>query len=210
MLPQLDEKIQAAAEAFEQAVLEMHHDDKGVHVNTLLSTTAAIVAEAIMRARLPEVQIYGDRGIIIAPEADALLLGEPDGCVMDFIYFTAQEAGLTPETVPDIDDIFRHTAQALGKSEIPALTVPDDQRPQFWSMAGATYARPRVLELYQQYGLSADEAVLASTLVLCRLLNGTQKVMEPRVAFRLVMETLVGALRLHPVSREDLERVSKQ
>jgi hypothetical protein len=210
MLPEMDGRIQAAAETFEQAVLDIHRDERGVHVNTLLSTTAAIVAEAVLRATVPDEQLYGDRGIMYSEAADSLLLTEEHGNVMDYIGFTANEAELTPIQMPDIDDIYRRTGAALGKSEIPVLTVPESQRPQFWSIAGAAFARPQVLEIYQRFDLKPREAVLMTTLVLCRFLNATQGVLDPGLAFRIVLETLVGAVRIHPVSMKDVEQMTKQ
>jgi len=209
MLPQMDDRIQSAAEALEQYFLGMHRDDRGVHVNTLLSTTAAVVAEAILRATVQEDQLYMGKGMLFSEGAEDLFYRADDGNVLNYLAFTAQEVGLTALTMPDIEEIFRATAAAADKSPIPVLTVPEDQQPKFWALEGATRARPSVLEIYQRYALTPEEAVLAVTLVLCRILNGTQKVLKPVIAFRLALETLVGAIRLHPVSPKDLEQMKR-
>ncbi len=210
MLPEMDERIQAAAETIEQALVEVHKDDRGVHVNTLICTCAAILGEAVQRICMTDEQLYGDRGILYNEATDYWLWGADDGNVIDFIAFTAGEVGLTPERMPDIDVICRTTIAAMGKAEIPALTVPDDQRPQFWSMAGATFMRKQMLEIYQRFDLKADEALLAMTLTLCRFLNATQNVLKPEIGFRLALETLIGSVRLHPVSQEDLDRMTQK
>ncbi len=210
MLPQMDERIQAAAETFEQMMLDVHRDERGVHINTLLSTACAVLAEAMLRATVPHEQLYGDRGIMYAEEAEYVFWGAEDGNVMDYLAFTANEIGMTPQTMPDVDEIYKHTAAAIGKSEIPALSVPEDQRPHFWSMAGAAFVRAQMLEIYKRFDLKPMEEVLVCTLLVCRLLNATQNVLQPQLAFRLTLETIVGCLRLHPVEMKDLEKMAKQ
>lgn len=210
MLPEMDQRIQAAAENLEEVMLDVHRDERGVHINTVLSTVCAILSEAMLRAAMPHEQLYGDRGIMYCPEAEHIFWGAEDGNVLDYVAFTGNEVGMTPERMPDVDEIYRHTGAAIGKSEIPALSIPDDQRPHFWSMAGAAFTRPQVLDIYQRFDLKPLEEVLVCTLVMCRLLNATQGVLSPDISFRLTLETIVGCLRLHPIEMKDLEKMAKQ
>lgn len=212
MLPDMDDRIKVAAEAIEQGMFEMHRDERGVHANTLICTTAAVLGEAILRAVIPEEQLYNDRGIIFSDAANGLICEDDDGSVLDYVIYTAKEVGLTEAQFPDVEEIFRNTAAGVGdaNSEIPVLTVPEDQRPMFWSMAGAAFARQQILDVYIKNKLEPVDAVLAVTLVLCRFLTGTKDVLVSEVAFRLALETLVGATKLHPVALEDLEQMTEQ
>lgn len=208
MLPEMTEQIQAAAEEIEQMMLAMHKDDKGVHVNTVLSTMAAVTAEAILRASTNEAQLYGERGAVFSLGAEEILFRAKTGNVMNYIMFTAKEVGLAEMAVPNIEDLLRIVAANIGKNEIPVLTIPKEHRPHFWAMGGATHARPKLLEIYAKHKLRPIEAALATTLLLCRFLHSTNAVLAPDIAFRLVLETLAGAVRLHPISREDLDQMA--
>ncbi len=212
MLPDMDDRIKNAAEAIEQAMFDMHRDERGVHANTLICTTAAILGEAVLRAVIPEPQLYGDRGIIFSDQANELLCDAEDGSVMDYLVYTAKEVGLDEAQFPDVAGIFEATAAGVGAgdAEIPVLTVAEDQRPMFWSMAGAAFARQQILDIYAANKLTPVEAVLGGTLVLCRFLNGTKDVLTSGVAFRLALETLIGATKLHPVALDDLEQMTEQ
>lgn len=212
MLPDMDDRIKAAAEAIEQGMFEMHRDERGVHANTLICTTAAVLGEAILRVVIPEEQLYNDRGIIFSDAANGLICEDDDGSVLDYVIYTAKEVGLTEAQFPDVEEIFRATAAGVGDadSEIPVLTVAEDQRPMFWSMAGAAFARQQMLDVYTKNKLEPVDAVLAVTLVLCRFLTGTKDVLASEIAFRLALETLVGATKLHPVALEDLEQMTEQ
>ena len=210
MLPDMDDRIKAAAEAIEQAMFDMHSDERGVHANTLICTTAAILGEAILRVVLPEAQLYGDRGIIFSDQANGLICEDADGNVLDYLVYTAKEVGLDEALFPDIEEVYQATAAGIDGSEIPVLTVAEEHRPMFWSMAGAAFARQQILDIYQKNKLAPVDAVLAVTLVLCRFLNGSKDVLASEVAFRLALETLVGATKLHPVALEDLEQMTEQ
>jgi hypothetical protein len=208
MLPEMDARIQAAAEEIEKVMLGLHQDAKGIHVNTLISTAAAITGEAILRAVTDADSLYRDRGAIFSLGAEDVLFGSREGSVMSYIGFTAVEAGLPADSMPDIYKIMQHTSNKMGNAgptDIPALTVPMDQRPHFWALGGATHARPQLVAIYAKHRLEPLEAVLANTLLLCRFLHGTRGVLKPEFAFRLAMETLAGAIRMHPISAEDLE-----
>ncbi|MGB4101253.1 MAG: hypothetical protein WBK91_05035 [Alphaproteobacteria bacterium] len=212
MLPDMDDRIKSAAEAIEQAMFDMHRDERGVHANTLICTTAAVLGEAVLRAVVPEAQLYGDRGIIFSDPARELICEAEDGNVLDYLVYTAQEVGMDETQFPDIEEIFEATAAGVntGDAEIPVLTVSEDQRPMFWSIAGAAFARQQVLDIYAANKLTPIEAVLGGTLVLCRFLNGTKEVLASDVAFRLALETLIGTTKLHPVALEDLEGMTEQ
>ena len=210
MLPDMDDRIKSAAEAIEQTMFDMHRDERGVHANTLICTTAAVLGEAILRAVTPEAQLYGDRGVIFADKANGLIYEDEDGTALDYIIYTAKEVGLTQEQFPNVEEILQNTAAGIGNGEVPVLTVPEDQRPLFWSMAGAAFARQQILEIYSKNSLSPVDAVLAVTLVLCRFLTGTKDILAPEISFRLALETLVGATKLHPVALEDLEQITEQ
>ncbi len=210
MLPDMDDRIRDAAEAIEQVMFDMHADENGVHANTLICTMAAVTGEAVLRATMPEQQLYNDRGVIFSDLANGLICEAQDGNILDYIAYTAKEVGLSPNDFPDIEQIFRNTAAGIGNAEVPVLTVEEDHRPLFWSLAGAAFARQQVLDVYAKFKLAPNEAVLATTLVLCRFLNATKDVLASGIAFRLALETLIGATKMYPVALEDLEQMTEQ
>lgn len=212
MLPDMDERIQAAAEEMEKIMLPLHQDDRGVHVNSLLSTVAAVTGEAILRAVSNLDQLYAEQGPIFSLGAEDVLFGAREGSVMNYIGFTARESGLAAADMPDIIAIMQHTSSMMSKvsiMDVPVLTIPEDQHPHFWALGGAAASRQKVLDIYARFTLKPLEAVLASTLLLCRLLHSTRDVLLPKYAFRLVMETLVGGIRLHPMSVEAIEQMAQ-
>jgi uncharacterized ParB-like nuclease family protein len=210
MLPEMDARIQAAAEELEQAMLTLHRDEKGVHVNTLLSTMAAMTGETILRATTREDLLYGQRGPIFSPGADDVLYRARQGCVMNYIGFTAREIGLAEMAFPNIVDLLKKASDAAGKRPLPVLTIPTSDLPHFWAFGGAATARGEMLTIYARHELGPLDAVLAATLLLCRFLHATHKVLAPEIAFRLMMETLVAAIRWHPVSLGELQELERQ
>ncbi|MEJ0063683.1 MAG: hypothetical protein WDO70_10940 [Alphaproteobacteria bacterium] len=210
MLPELNDRVKTAAKTIEKAMLDMHADDLGIHVNTLISTVAAITAEAALRATIPEGELYSKRGVIFSGQVNGIICEEKGGNILDYILFTGKKVGLSEHKFPNIDDIFRAAVIGIDKNQLPVLSIPMEHRPNFWAMAGAAYARDKILEIYRRNRLSSGEAVLAMTLVLCRILTVTKDTLAPEIAFRLALETLIGVAKLHPIAVEDFEQMAQQ
>jgi len=206
----------AAAEAIEQAAVELVRDDRGVRVEDCLAALAAATGEAALVDGLgfdieatdltPGAAVFGD-GINVVLTGDGTSLNEvPATSVVGLL-----RDHLVPGTVPadafgSIEGLYRLVAEGVGSTPWgeAALTIPDDHRPSLPPLRLAFELR-RTVE-----SVAAADRHTPCALALAAGIERTKDAIDIRTALTLSLEVVFGMAKTVPMSRKALEETARE
>lgn len=196
------ERIGPASREINDLLIAAYQGPRGVHAETVIGAAAALTGEWALRASggpLP------DKGYVFGGLPDPLLYqAEDEGQVSLWwiIRSAAEEAGAEAGELPDIIDVVRRTAAAVGSDSYPALSVPDENFPQEWSPNACPRFRAEIERIREAHDLTVEEIALALGFSTALLVDMTKGVLAPHIAAKLAVEIMIGTSRLAPLADE--------
>jgi hypothetical protein len=180
-------------------LLDAYQDERGVHAETVIGAAAALTGEHILRACHTPEQLAGNGWITSSP-ADAFLFeDEQDITIYDLIKVIT---GLKDD-MPDMVAITVRTAQAIGGSPFPPLTVDQVNYPHEWSPNAGVVHRDAVMRMAEKRGLSPRERALALGMVTAILINSAAGMLDKKIAVLLALEIMTGVTKMKPLQKPD-------
>ncbi|TAL27565.1 MAG: hypothetical protein EPN97_17005 [Alphaproteobacteria bacterium] len=178
-------------------LLDAYQDERGVHAETVIGAAAALTGEHILRACHTDEQLAGNGWITSSP-ADAFLFeDEQDITIYDLIKAIT---GLKDD-MPDMVAITVRTAQAIGGSPFPPLTVDQVNYPHEWSPNAGVTHRDAIMRMAEKRGLSPRERALALGMATAILINSAAGMLDKKISALLAMEIMTGVTKMKPLEQ---------
>jgi hypothetical protein len=201
--------LKIGSKEINQRLISMLKDDRGVHVETLLTILGAVAGyacqfsvreEFVKPGTLPE-----NKAFVIAEAkngrryffGDALNkpLAEAKYSVWGLAAGAAQNLG---KPVPDINDIFKHVSATVGGDQFGIQRLPDSHRPGDLPINYLKVFWPQILPLASQYCDHPYELPVLFGLAIQETIVMAKTVIDPSLAVTIAMESAV------PMSKVDL------
>jgi hypothetical protein len=122
----------------------------------------------------------------------------------------AIEAGVKPDDLPDMPEVFRHVSSTIGKPEFGILHPPKPMSPQYKPREALTAFWPDVKFIFERtdgqgivHGIRGENVKpeywpMIAALVARQFLLMAKDTIEPRVALALMMESAIVASKIDP------------
>ncbi len=202
----IDPATAAAVPRLTQLYMEHCTTEQGVHVESLLVALGSVagfacqagirkLAEAGAGPDLVEATTH-DGGRFYFGDALNAPLAESPLSVLSVCLGAVQQAG---GTTPDIEDIFRHTAQSIGTAAFGQPRYPGQGRAACDPIDYVRDLWPATLSILDQTSVGPTEWHLPPALVFVSLLPSLMAVITPEDALTIVMEAAI------PMSKIDLQ-----
>jgi hypothetical protein len=174
-----------------------------VHPPTIIAVLATFAAENALRAAAVERRASLDQtpsGWIVGGPADAILFDCGHGgrtTVWDLILSGALEAGLLPDTAPDMSSLVADAEAIAGVSPYPVYSVPPSHRPRGMPRAAAARLRHDLLRHAADEGLCTSyECALVGGAAIGNILRHDP---APAMLTHLAAQALISAARQVPL-----------
>ena len=172
----------------------------GVHAETIIGAAAALAGEFALRAAEPKLP---ENGWVISQGAHRIIFGDggadPVG-LWHLICEGAVQAGATPSALPQTEAVAARTAQAVGGSPYPPLSVPDKHYPHEWSPNACPRLRQAIEKTAAQHGIDHGDTARALALAIVLLIAQTKAVLPPATSATLALEIMAGVARMAPLA----------
>lgn len=190
--------------------LDWFKDARGVRVERVLGGLGALagfcavhevanrVADGRLKAQMPAVAIIETKSgarFWVGDEINAHVAENPHS-VWSLTAGTARKLGA--RALPDLDEIFRRVAGALGS---PSFGIPDLPPEHMPGDSAQTFARrlyPVAARVLSRYDLPPGQWPVAVALSIQEIMAMAKNQLEPALMARIVMEMAVPASKLDP------------
>lgn len=189
--------VREAAQGILGYLMEAYTDDRGVHAETVIGAAAALTGEHILRACHTDAQLAGSGWIISDPANLFLFEDEQDITIYDLIKAVT---GLKDD-MPDMVTIAVRTAQAIGGSPFPPLTVDEAHYPHEWSPNAAFVHRDAIMAIAEKKGLSPRERALALGMTTAMIINSAAQMLDKKTGALLALEVIAGVTKMRPLDK---------
>ncbi|GAB2901074.1 hypothetical protein GCM10027046_32590 [Uliginosibacterium flavum] len=192
-----------------QRLLAGMKDEKGVHVESLLTALGALAGYACQASVRVEALANGEgensRFMVVETDngqkyyfGDALnkALAESKYSVWSLAAGTAQHLGC--QQLPDLHAIFQHVASSGGRADFGIPRIPDGHRPADIPINYLKALWPVFLPLVKQFCASSFEWPLLFASAIQEAMEFGKGVIDPTLAVTIVMESAI------PMSKVDL------
>jgi hypothetical protein len=208
--------LQAVASAL-AATYEAHATDGDgrIRVEDLLSGAAAACGETCIAAAGefdPEDHTFAPGSAVLSDRVNGILCADAadwdaaDGSVFGLIRGGALQQGYAPADFPPIADPIRHYVETLGSGDPAvtwgrvALSVPADNWPRTEPLRQAYELRGEVRRVLADRQVPRAEWPTACALALVIELARVRAAIDPRIAARIVLETVNGMAKMAPMT----------
>lgn len=184
-------------------------DDRGLRIETMLGALGSLagfaavveVATAVksgkQKAEMPDVMIlttgrgeklwFGDRiNRYVAEDSYSL---------WSLIAGRAQDMG---GELPDLTEIFQHTAGVGGTDAFAVPRLPPEHMPGNSPVDFARYLYPQVFPILTRYDLPPQQHTLALAMAACDVMDQAKGHLDPGLMAKIVMECAIPASKLDP------------
>ena len=187
-------------------LLTTYRNDKGVHAETVIGAGAALAGEFALRAAATaRRQPLPLKGWVVASDADALIAIAPEPkmtTLLALIVDAAKDAGMPAPAAPEPLAIIARTAQAIGGSPYPPLTVERSHYPLEWSPNACPRHRAAIERIGKTHSLDDLGTAGALALAIGQIIKMTSNVLAPAISARLAAEIMIGVSRMAPMQDE--------
>lgn len=199
----MTDKLLLAGREAAQLLVSGYQDPRtnGVHLQTIVGTTAALAAEFALRASLATVP-FGAQWIS-GGAADRLLFADANPgtvTVWSFPEALAKGRGLTAADRPDLAAIAANAESKLATKPFPPLSVPCLYYPHEYSLFAAPRFREGIQAIALKHGLSPVEAATALGVTLAIFLSEAKQPEHFKYTLLLAAEIMVASARMAPVT----------
>lgn len=204
-----------AARLLKPLLMRGHQDARGIHIETLLSTVAALCGHKALQAALAMIEANtadarefpqfaklrspaGD-DIILCELVNELLVQMVDERISTYGLVKSSAYKLGARNFPDMTELFKRNAAAIGTADYPPLTVPIQHRPHEHPVVALREWLPaidKVFSLDDFATLHPMYHLLALGYVAGELIEVGKDVLDPEIAVVLIMETAVGISKI--------------
>jgi hypothetical protein len=197
--------------------------ERGVHVETLMTTVGALAGFAAQNAVWDRLRRTGRPvakdafGVAATASGETFYFGDllngyliqegaRDWTVWGFAAAAAVEAGLPEGALPDCADMFRHVSETIGTSAFGVPRVPDDHQPhilpnealaRFWPRATVILSRTNGPGRDPK-GVAAEHWPAVIGLVARQFILMSRDVLDPGMSLRLLMESAIAMSKVDP------------
>ena len=205
-------QIEICAAALYQALTRALTNERGIHVEDLISVAAAIVGEACIETAgdfNPRNHDFVPGQRVFSTNANALfcddkdLSAAPAGSIVGILRDKLLGDGFIQTDFPSLNDIFSHFAASVGKLEdwgkVP-LSIPKEHHPFVMPLRAAYEMRSTVDSVFAPLGNNPREKLHAATLTLAETLWQTRDVLDRQTAIKLALETVNGMAKTAPMT----------
>jgi hypothetical protein len=216
------------------SVMNWLTSERGVHAELLLVAIGAIAGFAAQAAAFQSIGPPGtpipDRKIVMVEAGGQKYyfgdringylvrqMNEYAYPLWGFVAAAAMQCGLAEKDLPDVEEMFAHTAKSIGKPEFGVPRVPEGVVPAFtphkalelfWPAAKELLSNkddlllPSSLKSTPMHGMSVPVAhwPLIVALVARQFIFSAKDVLKPDVAFRLIMESAIAMSKVDPTT----------
>lgn len=187
-------------------LLTTYRNDKGVHAETVIGAGAALAGEFALRAAAAaRRQPLPLKGWVVASDVDALIAVAPEPkmtTLLALIVDAAKDAGMPAAAAPEPLAIIARTAQAVGGSPFPPLTVERSHYPLEWSPNACPRHRATIERIARTHALDELGTAGALALAIAQIIRMTSNVLPPAISARLAAEIMIGVSRMAPMQGE--------
>jgi hypothetical protein len=191
-----------------QWLLVVMKNEKGVHIESLLAVLGALAGyscQASVRAR------QGRAAFIVADGADGKKyffgdalnkpLAEDKYSVWGLAAGAAQKNGC--ESLPDLNAIFKHTAESVGGKAFGIPRLPANHQPGDAPVNYLKVLWPKTLTTLEEFCAGPSEWPILLGLSIQEAIFQAKSAIDPRLALEIVMECAI------PMSKVDLSDASQ-
>ena len=211
-----------AGEIFKKFMAAGYTDERGIHLESILSATSALAGYAAQQAGLamireghPEAKQFPQLQQITTKTGQTFLVSElvnqlvasgggPDRVtVLTLVANSGVRAG--GKHLPDMMEIVKRNAQFLGDANYPPLTVPEQNHPRENALAALGRWWPMVVKVFSVTELSALHPLyhmFALAHLAGQWIESGKDVLNPEIAMVLSMETAVATSKVMGVESE--------
>ena len=187
-------------------LLTTYRNDKGIHAETVIGAGAALAGEFALRAAAAaRRQPLPLKGWVVASDVDAIIAIAPEPkmtTLLTLIVDAAKDAGMPPTAAPEPLAIIARTAQAVGGSPFPPLTVERSHYPLEWSPNAGPRHRAAIERIARDHALDELGTAGALALAIGQIIKMTSNVLAPAISARLAAEIMIGVSRMAPMQTE--------
>lgn len=203
---------QEGVDILRKFMMAEYTDERGVHLETILSAVAALAGYqaqqagiAVILAGDPEARKYPDMREVIGDDGRKFLFIEyvnqlvasPGGTDQLTVLRLVANGGLKAggKNVPDMRLIMQRNAQALGSDNYPPLSVPVENSPRENALTALRRWWPIAVKIYSVDGFNHIHPLLrmyALAHLAGQLIEEGKNVLNPDTAMLLAMETAVA------------------
>ncbi|PIE08622.1 MAG: hypothetical protein CSA74_01350 [Rhodobacterales bacterium] len=184
-------------------------DERGLRVETILGALGALagfaavveVSNAVKSGKLA--MEMPDVVILTTGRGEKLWFGnrinhyvaEDKYSLWSLVAGKAQHMGAT---LPDIREIFEHTAAVGGTDDFAVPRLPAEHMPGHSPVAFAKHLYPQILPILTRYDLPPQQHTLALAIAACDIMDQAKGHLDPGLMTRIVMECAIPASKLDP------------
>lgn len=192
-------------------LMTVMRNDRGVHAETILSTSGALCGYAAQRAiwqhaiedqGMPVTDVFAfvgtkDGGTFLFSETVNQLLASEDDEVASLWRMVRQAAAESgAASLPDPGPIFARNAAALGSKPYPDFSTPANHRPGIEPAEALRHLWPKISVALEQGCSGALQWPITLGAVSAKLIGMTKDNLDPVISATLVMESAVAMSKL--------------
>jgi hypothetical protein len=205
-----------AAELIKKLMMAAYTDERGVHLETILSAVSALAGYAGQRAALAmieagtaeakqfpqihEISTKNGQTFLVSELVNQLVAsaGGPDRLT---VFTLVANGGLRAggKRLPEMGEIMRRNAEAIGSSNYPPLTVPQQHFPRENAITALRRWWPVVVKVFSVKELRSLHPIyhmFALGHIAMQVIESGKDVINPEIAVNLAMETAVAASKV--------------
>ena len=191
-------------------------DERGIHLESVLSATAALAGYAALQAALTMIRDENSEAkefpqahkietasgeVFLMVELANQLVARGEGLERLSILTLVSSGGLRAgaKRLPNMVEIFKRNAQFIGSADYPPLTVPAQHRPPENARVALRRWWPMVVKVFSTdplRGLHPINWVFALGNLAGEWIETGKNVLDPEIAMQLAMETAVATSKL--------------
>lgn len=199
-------------------------DDLGIHVETLMVCVGALHGYSARHATLERAESWRAQGKMLPGDAlvevqttsgDLFTFGDwinefifpndsPTICLAYLVYGKLQQFGFSDESMPDLQEMAHHYANALGTSAFETVRSPLDNTPHIQPREAIQTFWPAFLDIMKDPGpesahvheplLDSSQWPVIAALVAGQLIEAAKDACDPLISAQLIFEAaMIGS-----------------